>query len=462
MSPLLLISLFSSFFIVSFAYIIRRDYLSGLYYFFLFVYTIFTQIGYAIYPETAIAARAYYGEELFFDYWLFISLSFFAIFLTFMLFWRSNRSAAEDNLDNVKTSYPSASRKIAFFAIVTAFNTAMIYSFLSNYESIGYAGDIFPSKLLALGFFTYGSVIMVLYAKLKTFSSNAFEKFLCQILLLVSLAVVVAISIRSGQRSQILALAIGIASFEFILSPRSFGKKLMKVLPLIITALLFVLVLTNLRMQIGYISPLEFMQLFPAAVGESISLFLSSVISQDYFAPSLQLFASMYHRLIFPDEVIRSNALNSVVFMGYPYLAETVGKFINPGVTRTQGYAYYLLTEGYNFAGWFGILYNALVFWGGLSLWRKLFLRGNRNFNDFMTATMAMHALTAVRGQSVYFIRDIYLFLLPTALLFSLATGLGPAFIRHRQKAGRVNLGMESKRHGQSRVYHSQDAFRQR
>lgn len=448
MSPLLMISLFSSFFIVSLAYIIRRDYLSGLYYFFLFVYTIFTQIGYAIYPETAIAAGAYYGEELFFDYWLFISLSFFAIFLTFMLFWRSNRSAAEDNLDNVKTSYPSASRRIAFFAIVIAFNAAMIYSFLSNYELIGYVGDIFPSKYFAYGFYTYGGVIMVLYAKLRTFSGNVFERFLCRILLFVSLALLVAISIQGGQRSQILALAIGIASFEFISSPRSFGKKLKKVLPLIITALLFVLVLTNLRTQSGYISPLEFIRLFPAVVGESISLFLSSVIFQDYFMPSLQLFASMYHRLIFPDEVVRSNVLNSVVFMGYPYLAETVGKFISPDVTRTQGYAYYLLTEGYNFAGWFGIPYNVLIFWGGLSLWRKLFFRGNRNFNDFMTAIMAMQVLGIVRWQSVLFIRDIYLILIPTALLFSLAAGLKPAFIRHRQKVGHVNLGMESRRHG--------------
>jgi hypothetical protein len=441
MPPALLISLFSFFFIVSFAYIIRRDYLSGLYYFFLFVYTIFTQIGYALYPETAIVARAYYGQEIFFDYWLFVSLSFLVIFLAFVLFWRSNRHPAAQISEDPRGSQ-SVGRKIVFFVTVVVFNVAMIYSFLSNYESIGYVGDIFPSKFFTYGFYSYGSVIMVLYAKLRTFSSNAFGKVLCRILLLVSLGVLVAISIRSGQRNQILALAVGIASFEFISSPSKFGKKFVKVLPLMIAALLFVIVLTNLRTQISDISPLEFIQLFPPVLGESVRAFFLSPIFQDYFAPSLQLFASIYHQLIFPTEVIRSNVLNSVVFMGYPYLQETVGKFIDPAVTRTQGYAYYLLTEGYNFAGWFGILYNAWIFWGGLLLWRKLFLRGNREFNRFMTTMMAMQVFGIVRGQSVYFIRDIYLLLLPAALLFSLATGLKPALVRHRREVSRVSLGL--------------------
>jgi hypothetical protein len=443
MPPALLISLFSFFFIVSFVYIIRRHYLSGLYYFFLFIYTIFTQLGYAIYPEIAIAKGAYYGREIFFDYWLFVSLSFFAIFIVFRLFWR-NRHPPADKSDDVKSSYPFVGRKLAFFATIIAFNVAMFYSFLSNYESIGYTGAIFPSKFFSYGFYIYGIIIMVLYAKLKTFSSNAFEKLLCRVLLLMSLAVLAVISIRSGQRSQIIALAIGIASFEFISSPSKFGKRFIRVSPLIIIALLLAIVLTDLRLRFGgYISPLEFIKLFPAVLGESVRAFFLSAISQDYFDPSLLLFTSMYYELIFPAEVIRSNASNTIVFMGYPYLSERVGRFVNPvGVDRSHGYAYYLLTEGYNLAGWFGILYNALVFWGGLALWQKLFLRGDREFNRFMIAIMAMQVLAIVRGQSVYFIRDIYLFLLPAALLFSLATGVKPAFIRHRPKVSHVGLGL--------------------
>jgi hypothetical protein len=161
--------------------------------------------------------------------------------------------------------------------------------------------------------------------------------------------------------------------------------------------------------------------------------------------PSLLLFASIHHELVFPDEVIRSNVLNSVLFMGYPYLAETIGKFLNPSVTRTQGYAYYLLAEGFNFAGWFGILYNALVVWGGLSLWRKLFLKGDKDFNNFMAACMAMQAIAIVRGQSVYFIKDIYLFWMPLAILYHLATGRRLSFIGNRQKANRSNLVLRSK-----------------
>jgi hypothetical protein len=434
MLSILLISIFSLLFLASFAYIIKRDYLFGLFYFFLFVYTIFTQIGYTKYPEVVIAYKAYFGQEIFFDYWLFINLSFITIFLTFFLF-RCDRQLLVSSVEKVKKDYRSPFRIIMFYTIVFVFNVTMIYLFLSYYESTGYVGEIIPNKLLAYGYFTYPGVIMVLYIKLRRFSINIFERIISFIFLLISIIIFSSIGIRAGQRSQFVALAVAVTSYMFLTSPFKFSKKIksfVKVFPFILLILIITIVLSDLRLRLGYVSPLDFIQLFQDVFSESISAFFSSIIFQDYFSPSLLLFGSIYYEFVNPAEVIKSNILNSFVFIGYPTLAETVGKLLNPEVSRKHGYAYYILIEGYNFAGWFGILYNALVIFVGFSLWRRLFLKSSdKEFNNFMIAYMASLLIQIVRGQSVYFIRYIYLHILPIALLYYLALGYKPTFFRY-------------------------------
>lgn len=87
--PLVLIMLFTIFFIISFSVMLGRgDDLYALAYLTLFIYTIFTQIGYVYYPELSqniSGSDVYFGQGLFYDYWLFTFFSFFVSFLVYLL-----------------------------------------------------------------------------------------------------------------------------------------------------------------------------------------------------------------------------------------------------------------------------------------------------------------------------------------------------------------------------------------
>ena len=77
--PGLLIVVFILFFAFSFWRVLKtRDDLFTFFYAYLFVYTVFTQMGYVFYPDQAIKLRVYFGIDLFYSYWLFVFLSFVA------------------------------------------------------------------------------------------------------------------------------------------------------------------------------------------------------------------------------------------------------------------------------------------------------------------------------------------------------------------------------------------------
>jgi hypothetical protein len=131
------------------------------------------------------------------------------------------------------------------------------------------------------------------------------------------------------------------------------------------------------------------------------------------------LFAAVAYNYVKPTEVILSNTANSMFKMNYPYLQMPITDMFAPGIaTRSQGFGFYTFTEGYVFAGFYGFLYNGIVLGMLMTFWRSLAMTNSKKFNYFLLAIMGSMLINVIRGQSSYFIKYLYTFVLPSSLFY--------------------------------------------
>ena len=151
------------------------------------------------------------------------------------------------------------------------------------------------------------------------------------------------------------------------------------------------------------------------------------VVLKDYFTPFHVLIGAMANDYVDPLAVLASNAANSLMFLGVDYLQAYVVHQWEPGVvTRTASPAMFAFTEGYVALGWAGFIYNGVVWSAGIALWRRLSRSNDQNFNAIAFALTIALAATVPRSQSMYFLKDIYLFFAPALGLYCIAAGLIP------------------------------------
>ena len=427
--PLSAIFLFSFLFLVTFVQIARRDPIFGLFYCVLYVYTVFTQIAYVVYPEyvSARSGDQYYGLDAYYLFILFVSLSFLAIYLfSFVFFGKKHKKKTYFTFRRIGVRTSSIYQYL-FLAIILFHDAIMLYFLVRNYSALNYYTEkvlLKGNKLFFFGFSFYRIILMVLYVKLTRFS-NTVERYIYSVLFPLSLAIFLAISIRAGQRISMTSFLLGFTMYVFLSSPAKFGHRMKRALlfaPLLLAAFLLQNMIRTMRGS--PISPFELVRLFFASPDSSAMILLRPelLMFQDYTGPSLLLLTSMANGIIFPLEVIKSNFFNSLIFTGYPGLGDTLSRIVDP--LGEKGYGYYFLTEGYNMAGWLGILYNGLVFTAGISLWQKFASSDSKIFNNFMIAVISMHVFNIVRGQGCFFIKGTYFSFLPAIVLFLLASKL--------------------------------------
>jgi hypothetical protein len=215
----------------------------------------------------------------------------------------------------------------------------------------------------------------------------------------------------------LLALTISIIIFEIKASSNAKRDKRKILLRLSALALVVLLSLTVLEYARTDSSPDE-------------KPLTEVILYKDYYPPSHILMAAIEYNFVNFSEVLKSNISNSLIKMNYPYLQTTVADIFNPGVsTRSSSYAFYIFSEGFIAVGWFGFLYNAIVVFLGLSLWKALALSTNEYYNLFVLALISTQLANIARSQSSYFVKDLYTIYLPGLLLFYLATGLRPKIV---------------------------------
>lgn len=409
---------FVAFFIPTFWILARRDAFVGGVYFFLFVYTIFAQIGYYYFPELSNQIEAYFGEGVFLPYTVFVALSFFAFFAFTMLVLHLARGTSYQVVRK-----PLRIARLSFWLILLAHVTWTGVYFALNYDLLNYVSmsdpDFFAEQgLLHLVFgisFKYSVwIIIVLYAlmRLKGEMRPVIGARWIPLFLLLEVALLAAIAAKTANRTDFVAVTLGICMIEYQL-----GGGLKKFLKLSVFAVvvLYGLILVEASRSSG---------------DEVEKLLYEAILYKDYFAPAHILFGAMHYGFIEPLEVLASNTANSLILLGHPYLQATVADLFNPGLShRSASYAFFIFSEGFIALGPLGVIYNGIVIGCGVLLWRALAASENRAYSIFMLALISTQMANIVRSQSAYFIKDLYVFFIPAMLLFFLASGLRPAFM---------------------------------
>jgi len=411
---------FIIFFILSSFYIWKKSQIFFLAYSVLFAYTIFTQLGYLFYPETLdiVSFHQYYDKEAFIPYWIYIFLSFIAIFLIFILLYEKKYKTI------LKLEIKPLLKKSHIFLylqLIFFYESFLIFFLVKNYENLSY----FTQSVLkdnTLWFYLFainGIVLLSLFYKIYTTYKKNWKVFYI-ILFILSVAVFLITAIRAGQRIEIAATFLGFTMFLWFGLREKIQKKRKIIKYGFLILLIAILLFQGIRMtRGGEVSIANFLEMVKKPK-IYMDLFLpKTLIFQDWAVPSMSLSTSIEKDIIFPSRVIESNFKTFIPFISHQSLGEILSRIIDPeGVT---GYGYYVLTEGYNFIGFAGFVYAAFIFVLGIRLLESFFTNTkDKLFNAFMYGIIAFLIIDIVRGQSIGFLKGLYFYFLPALLLFIL------------------------------------------
>lgn len=404
-------------FLIGFSYIFKRERIFGVYYLFLFVYGIFAQVGYIYVPELSVLISAYFGAEIWIPSTRIIILSLALIFLLFAFCWKKIVILMPLTF-SVRAQKILFLEKSAIIFLIAIVCYQALYLILNIQDINWYTNqdEDFRSDNVAYALFLFlfkfsVAINIVLYAIVRD-RLGAYARSIYVMLFSSCLCLFLFIAFRLGNRTDLLAFALG--SFVYHLYRDGFDfRKFIK-----ITGLAFLLFVI-----LYFIETARYKD-------DGLQLdFWASIIAKDWYAPAHILFAAVRYEVIDPIEVLTSNISNSLIMIGYPYLQYGVTEIFNPGVaTRSAGYAFYILTEGYMFMGEMGFVYNAVLIVFGFAAWKKFASTENKYFNNFLLGLMGCLLVNLVRGQGSYFIKYFYTFVIPGVYLYAALSGQSLVF----------------------------------
>jgi hypothetical protein len=385
-----------------------QDRLAGIYFLFLGIYAIPAQIGYLYLPELSELIQAYFGEDVWLTATQFIILSMFAFFVAF----KYGRNAILTHLPFHLSIKPRKTARVPLWigtALIVAILAYDACYLLLNFSDISWqtaqedeVTGASPGYFLFLTLFKQMvGVCLILYAALRQ-ESTLIRKWPLRGLSLVAFALFLFIAVKLGNRTDLVAITLGIVTYETAKS-RIDAKFLLRVGAALCIVVFLLIVVEVSRSQ-----------------NESEATGLTvAILTKDYYAPAHMLFAAISFDFVQPLTVIWSNTANALVKLNVPYLQATVTDLFRPDLaTRSAGYAFYVLTEGFIFMGMLGFIYNGIILTLGIAFWRKLASTNSREFNLFMMALLGSMIVNVVRGQTSYFFKYSYTFLLPGMLIY--------------------------------------------
>lgn len=418
MIPLISIISFSLFFLITFIVLVKRDIFIGGFYAFLYIYTIFSQIGYAYFPELSMLLNSYFGKALFYDYHYFVFLSFIAYFIVTYIYIRVSNPLYKAKYRVVKK--PKNMLFGLYMMSYFIYLTITTFYFVVKYNELTYTSMptgnyvLFGILFKNLTIFTYVHYAAYRNTKPKTRKKVIFIFFLFSIILEFLIA------IKIGSRTDIIALFLGIFFYEMYIS----------VLQKNVKRKLYILLQLGILLIIG----LNILEQVRSVHNPNDDNLAKALLFKDYFAPGHILIASIHYNIVDPLKVILSNFYNSLVKMNYPYLQTDVGNMlIGESSSRSTGFAMYIFSEGYMFAGWLGFIYNGIIVSSGIILWRWLARSNNYLFNAFVLGLVATQLANMARSQSMYFIKDFYMIFIMAFILYYSMTGVRPMLRRMKE-----------------------------
>ena len=407
-------------------------------FFFLFVYTVFAQIGYAYFPDISDLAGAYFGPILFYKYWAFM---FFSFVFSFLLYKKLNFKTKKKYAYSVKPASKNYGEYFFFIFVILLYLTLNIY-FNNNIDLFGYGGgETMGSPWFGIGFLVFQTCTFILFTLFRDKSNKINKRIFSFIIFLLCFLFYLQISVAAGSRSHILYFFIGVIFYELSPLINTFKYKKRKVFIVLISSVFVFSLLSTLRtlryqnMKTGQSTTLSSIYNFDSGDSNNIDKDLSSVVLfQDYYLPSHTLFISMNYKIIDPIEVVKSNFANSLISFNYPFLTNTImERGLGFDNVRGVGWAYHYFVEGYNAMGLLGVFYNALFLNLCMILWIRLTQSNNKRHNKAMLSILSIIIALVIKGQTASFFKFYWLILLPALVLLILANNQKIAFFRRKR-----------------------------
>jgi hypothetical protein len=399
----------------------------------LYIYTIFAQIGYAIFPEISVFFGAYFGPSLFYKYWVFMFLSFI---FSFILYKKMNPKDTNKVLYCVKPTMRNYGEICFYIFVITLYLSLNLYFYI-NRGLFGYGGgQTMGGPWFGIGFLIFQTSLLILFTLFRDKSNKITKRIFSFVLFIFCFLFYVQISFAAGSRSHMLYFFIACSIYELSPIIKTIRYKKKKFLILLFISFILINVLSFLRSyrQTGDGFSLSSILNYDTSDSKfSDQDLLTVILAQDYYLPSHTLFVSMNHKIIDPIEVIKSNFTNSLFGFDYPFLTNTIlERGLGFDNERGVGWAYHYFVEGYNAMGLLGVFYNALFLNLCMILWVNLTRSNNKMHNKSMVAILALVVALSMKGQTATFIKFYWLILLPALVLLTLANNQKISFFNKR------------------------------
>lgn len=395
------------FFIISFIFLFNKDRFLSIFYFVLYVYMLPDEISCRYYPF--LLPRTVVGNDVYVPFFIFCTTSLIALWL-FLYRFADRKMVVQCVGKGTMVMW----RKVVVYGI-------LLYVFAYQGINIILAGDsINYFALTDLSYVASNPALhraasisslsrpLVLLLLVKFLNTKGAERNFSAILFAWGVIQNMYYSYQAGSRSSMLGLLMGIV-FMFLADRKLNFKTIM---------------LVGLLLFGGYQLTASAFQLRSgrSQIDRSNRY---SILTQDYAGPEVNTIAVVKYHYVDPWELLKSQFLKTFPYVKYPYLYVTVGELFAPGVVnKTEGYGFYVLTEGYICAGQFGFFYNAIFIGGLLLYWRRLGRTNDSMFNRFILSFMMMSVFAVVRTQSNFMIRNTYMQIFPATIMYAWLMGV--------------------------------------
>lgn len=398
------------FFFVTFLLLFRRDRFCSIYYAALFLYMLPVEVICGYYP---FLLKEDFGSETYLPYYTFSTLSLFAFWIFVYIKSKSNKFIRCIRETKEYRDSGVGKMKFVYFFVISILAIQGIIIALSyndiSYQNLANVDYKKTRPLLVAGstmFMISKYISLLLLFKYKT--ANGGERKKSLFLLVWALSQNFLYGTLAGSRSGLLAIMIAILFALYGHSKLSL-KNIIK-FGVISFVLLFALQeVRNFRSGGSMESEME----------------EYAILQNDYAAPGQLTIAAIKYDAVDPVEVVLSNICRSVPFANYPYLYVTMTEIFMPGlVDEANAMGFYTFTEGYMFCGMLGFIYNAIVVGWLLLYWRRIGRTNNLLFNLFVLSLMVSCFFGMVRAQTVWFVRYLWLSIIPMTILYSWFMGI--------------------------------------
>lgn len=394
-------------------YMWRREKLFAAFLFFLYVYAVFAQLGYIYLPEYSRLILAYFGDEIINRSVVFVTLSFIAVIASFRVLSPFVRPVGGSCFALTRRNNLLL-EQFSLLSIVLIFLFLLCYLYIQSDHINWYTAQ--DSDVLAADpiyvFFIFVfkcsvALVYILYVLVRARECR-FPRPVVVSAFFFCAAVFLLVAFQLGNRTDVLAVTLGIVLFESTL-PRGRVVGISRLIVIVVASAIALVAIEVTRYD-------DFM---------AVERFSDFLFLKDYFAPLHMLFAAISFDYIDPIEVLVSNATNSLFMFGHPYLQYSLTELFRPGVTsRSASYAFHVFAEGYIVMGMFGVIYNGIVLSALMAIWCRLAKMGDAPTNAFVVGLMGCMVVNLVRGQSSYFVKYLYTFIIPAAIIYGLLTGV--------------------------------------